>query len=126
MSKETEQLTRLAKRHYDFITIWTRRYHHMKARNEGRSTNKSNAQGKELMTKEEFMVWCKSKPHFIIFIVMYMEWVEDDFSLWSAPSIDRIDSEKGYSADNIQWLTFSDNCIKNNRDPQTMRGDFDE
>jgi len=115
-----------AKRRYDFITIWSRRYYHMTSRNQGRSTNKSGAQGKDMMTKDEFLAWCKSKPQFIIFLVMWQEWYEDDFSLWSAPSVDRIDSKKGYTVDNIQWLTFSDNCIKNNRDPQTMKGDFDE
>lgn len=104
-------------RHYSFTTIWTRRYAEMKSRTEGRSTNRSNSFGKELLSKDEFIAWATSQPHFLIFMVIYMDWVRSGFDIMLAPSIDRIDSKKGYTADNLQWLTFVENCEKNNYDP---------
>lgn len=104
-------------RHYNFMTIWTRRYADMKARVEGRSTNRSNSFGHELLPRAEFLKWCTTQPHFIVFMVIYMDWVRSDFNLMFAPSIDRIDSSRGYTADNMQWMTFVENCEKNNHDP---------
>lgn len=104
-------------RHYSFTTIWTRRYAEMKSRVEGRSTNRSHSFGKELLSKEDFIKWCTSEPHFIIFMVIYMDWVRSGFNLMFAPSVDRVNSKLGYTADNMQWLTFVENCEKNNIDP---------
>jgi hypothetical protein len=108
-------------RRYNFVRIWKRRYAHMTARAEGRSTNRSNAVGKELMTQEEFLAWCKQYDNLMMFVTLYMEWAENEFPLHLAPSVDRIESERGYVADNIQWLSFADNCEKNNRDPFTYK-----
>lgn len=104
---------------YNFLRIWGRRYAHMKARVEGRSTNRSNAGGKELMTKEEFFKWCKDFDNLDSFMSLWFDWANSGFKLWNAPSIDRIYSDKGYVIDNIQWLSFSANCEKNNRNPIT-------
>lgn len=110
-------------RRYSFPTIWTRRYAHMKSRVEGRSTNPSGAQGKELMSREDFFDWCKEKQNFNMFLTIYIEWAEEDFELWFAPTIDRIDSTKGYTADNIQWMGYGDNCSKGNKE---FNGDYYE
>lgn len=104
-------------RHYSFTTIWARRYAEMKSRVEGRSTNRSNSFGKELLSLAEFKEWCTSDPHFTIFLVIYMDWVRSGFNLMLTPSVDRVDSKLGYTADNMQWLTFVENCEKNNIDP---------
>lgn len=108
-------------RRYNFLNIWTRRYAHMKARHEGRSTTHSNSQGKGLMTREEFFQWCKDFKNLEIFLELYFDWAAGGYSRWTSPSIDRIDSAKGYTPDNIQWLTFAANCEKNNKDPITHR-----
>lgn len=106
-------------RRYDFVRIWQKRYAHMKARHEGRSTNHSGSAGKGLMTQEEFFVWCMDLDNLSVFLGLYYDWVHASFSLWHSPSIDRIDSSGGYTADNIQWLGFAENCKKNNKDPIT-------
>lgn len=108
-------------RHYDFLRIWGKRYAHMKARHEGRSTNRSNAMGKGLMSQEEFLVWCKDLENLSEFLNLYFIWASEDFNLYYSPSIDRIDPKGGYVAGNIQWMGFSDNCEKSNRDPLTYK-----
>lgn len=113
LAYETEQ------RRYNFVRMWGKRYAHMKARAEGRSTNKSHAADKELMSRDEFFEWCKKIENIDAFITLWFDWVESGFKLWCTPSVDRRDSNKGYTADNIQWMSFSDNCEKNNKNPIT-------
>lgn len=108
-------------RRYNFLRMWKKRYYHMKSRAEGRATNASHAQGKDLMTLEEFMEWCKLPENLMLFIGMWYEFAEADFPLWLSPSVDRIDPNLGYTADNIQWMTFSENCEKNHKDPITHK-----
>jgi len=105
----------LEQRRYNFVRIWGRRYNHMSLRAIGHTTNKSHATGKDIMTREEFMDWCKQKANFVPFMVMYLDWVASGFDLSLCPSIDRIDPDEGYIIGNIQWLTFSDNCEKNHK-----------
>ena len=109
----------LEQRRYNFVRIWGRRYNHMSLRAAGTTTNKSHAAGKEILSREEFMEWCKDKDNMDAFISMYFDWMQNDFALWYCPSIDRIDPEKGYTKDNIQWMVFSENCEKNHKDPIT-------
>ncbi len=45
----------------------------------------------------------------------YSVWKRSGFKNKFAPSIDRIDSKKGYTPENMQWLTFSVNCQKYNK-----------
>lgn len=87
----------------------------MTARQNGHSTNFSHSNGKEIMTQEEFIVWCKDFENLNVFLVIYFEWAEANFPLDLSPSIDRIDPKKGYIAENIQWLSFRDNCEKNHK-----------
>jgi hypothetical protein len=112
---ENQKLYDEEHRHYNFIRMWQRRYNHMKYRNLGITTNRSHAAGKDILTKEEFMEWCKAKHNLVQFIVMYLDWVSSGFELGLCPSIDRIDPDIGYTRENIQWMTFSDNCAKNHK-----------
>lgn len=102
-------------RHYSFLTIWTRRYADMKARTDGQPNKRSNSAGKELLSKEEFTKWCTAKPQFIMFMVIYMDWVASGFNPMLAPSVDRIDNSRGYTVDNMQWLTFAENMEKHDK-----------
>jgi len=111
LAYQTEQ------RRYNFIRIWQKRYAHMVARHEGRSTNSSGAQGNGICTKDEFFVWCKQIENLDTFVGIYYDWFNADFPLHLSPSIDRIDPSKGYTCDNLQWLSFEENCRKNNINP---------
>lgn len=73
------------------------------------------------MSRDDFFAWCKEYDNLLLFITLYMEWAEAGFPLWLSPSIDRIDPNLGYVAGNIQWLSFSDNCEKNHKDPITHK-----
>lgn len=102
---------------YNFIRIWQKRYAHMLARHEGRSTNSSGANGRGICTKEEFFVWCKAIENLDTFVALYYDWFQADFPLHLSPSIDRIDPKQGYFCDNLQCLSFEENCRKNDINP---------
>lgn len=110
-------------RRYNFLRIWCKRYYHMTARHNGNATHYSHSEGKGIMTKEEFFEWCKHPDQMAVFVGIYFDWMTADFPLGLSPSIDRIDSELGYVAGNIQWLTFDQNTEKNHKhvDPITKK-----
>ncbi len=102
-------------RHYSFTTIWTRRYADMKARTEGQHSKRTASYGKECLSKEEFIEWCTTNPNFIIFNVIYMDWARSGFDMMLSPSVDRINNDKGYTVDNMQWVTFVENMEKHDK-----------
>lgn len=104
-------------RRFNFIRIWQKRYAHMVARHEGNATTRSNAEGKGIMEREEFFEWCKDFENLNVFLAIYFDWAGNGFQRWDSPSIDRINPDLGYVAGNIQWLSYQDNCRKNNINP---------
>lgn len=114
-------------RRYNFVRIWQKRYAHMLARQRGVASHQSNgALGKDIMSYDEFFKWCKDFDNLNTFLALYFDWAEDGFPRWLSPSIDRIDSHHGYIAGNIQWMSFADNCEKNNKHPITHEEVRDE
>jgi hypothetical protein len=88
-------------------------YRNMKSRIEGVQWKKHHLyQGKDLLSKEEFYAWAESQPEFH---KLYDEWVDSDYQRKLAPSVDRIDSNKGYSIDNMEWVTHSENSRRGSR-----------
>ena len=57
-------------------------------------------------TKAQYSEWLLSQS---LFYVLFNEWQEANFDSYKKPSIDRIDSNLGYSLENIRLVTWQDN-----------------
>lgn len=64
----------------------------------------------DVVSKEEYMDMVMNSE---VYKKMFEEWSKSNFSYGMTPTIDRIDSKRNYSKDNIQFLSFSDNARKN-------------
>ena len=70
-------------------------------------------EGMNYLNWEEYESWWQT--NFVDFLECYYVWKQSDYKNKFAPSIDRIESKKGYTPENMQWLTFSINCSKYNK-----------
>ena len=85
-----------------------RMYRNMQSRITGVQTKKSHLYlGKELMSKDEFYSIAKNSDKLK---ALFTEWELSCYSRRLAPSIDRIDSSKGYTFDNVRFVQFHENC----------------
>lgn len=62
--------------------------------------------GKSLLTRDEFYKWAYNSSDFH---VLFMNWEESGYDRKWTPTVDRVDSNMGYSIDNMQWVTHSEN-----------------
>lgn len=84
-----------------------RSYRNMQSRVEGIQHLKAHLyQGKTLLSRDEFYEWSMFDPDFC---TLYVAWQESGYDRKLSPSVDRIDSTKGYVMGNIRWLTHSEN-----------------
>lgn len=79
----------------------------------------SNAYGKPYLTFPEFWSWYEDTKE--IFEAMFQDYKDSGFDKTLAPSIDRKDSDEGYHAGNMQWLTLADNSSKGNKSESEFR-----
>lgn len=86
------------------------RYAMIKERCEGRNRDCMRYKGKPYCTQEEWWQWCEKT--YSTFISLYHNWQDQGFQKKYAPSVDRIDNDGGYTPDNMQWLTHSENSRK--------------
>jgi len=83
-----------------------RLYRNMESRISGIQTAKYHLyKGLDILDKESFYKWAKS----IEFRSLFKLWEESQYDRKLTPSVDRIDSSKGYSIDNMEWVTHSEN-----------------
>lgn len=95
----------------DYKTLWNVRYHGMKTRVSGTSINKHRSSfGKELCSKKDFFHWCQKNIN--TFDILFANWKKFGYNRKFSPSIDRIKNNKGYTLDNIQWVTQQENSLK--------------
>lgn len=84
-----------------------RKYRNMKSRILGIQKKKFHLyEGKSLIEKELFYRWAESSPQFH---ALFEEWEKSGYDRKLSPSVDRIDSEKGYIMGNLEWITHSEN-----------------
>lgn len=95
---------------YDKRRILNHRYNSIRQRCEGRATRKYAVEGRVFLSKEEWgMFTSKTADQFN---KLHKEWIDSGFKRGKSPSIDRVDNSRGYTIDNIQWLTVSENNRK--------------
>lgn len=84
-----------------------RLYRNMKSRIDGVQKTKHHLYiGKFLLEKELFYIWANNSPEFF---KLYAEYVASGYDRKLAPSVDRVDSSNGYTLDNMEWVTMSEN-----------------
>ena len=105
---------------WDIRRIWNHRYIGIKQRALGRNGWNVNATGKGLISRKDFDEWCINSID--DFLKIWARWVKSDFKKSLAPSIDRIDNNKGYIKGNLQWLSKSDNIKKFHSEISTRKG----
>ena len=82
-----------------------RSYRNMKSRVEG-IQKQGSWTGKELLPKEEFYQWSLANPEYRR---LHAEYEASGYDRMLAPSPDRVDPERGYTVDNIRWVTHAEN-----------------
>jgi hypothetical protein len=96
-----------------------RMYRNMKSRTCGIQYLKSHLYlGLDLLDKQDFYQWANASAEFH---EMFAAWETSGHCRKLTPTVDRIDSSKGYEVGNMQWLTHSDNSKKGNRSRIAMR-----
>lgn len=84
-----------------------RTYRNMESRSKGIVKDKAHLyEGLDVLPRENFYEWSLSCKDFDC---LYNEWVSSGFNRKLSPSIDRIDTSKGYTLDNMRWVTHSEN-----------------
>lgn len=68
--------------------------------------------GKSILEKETFYNWSLQNSSFH---TLFEDWEKHDFMLKKTPSINRINSDIGYELDNLEWISFSENCKRTKR-----------
>ena len=63
-------------------------------------------QNKSLLEKIDFYNWAINS---IDFHILFQNWENNNYNRKLTPSVDRVNSSKGYSLDNIEWVTHSEN-----------------
>lgn len=87
-----------------------RTYGHMQKRTKKGDCNHPELYlGKYLLPRERFYQWARRSSRYK---KLFNTWKNAGFPLLLTPTIDRKNSNRGYHVDNIQWLTFKDNCAK--------------
>jgi hypothetical protein len=82
-------------------------YRNMKSRVTGIQKLKAHLYvGLPIISKEEFYAWSKIN---LQFLSLFKQWEASGYSRLLTPSIDRIDSSKGYEIENMRGLTHSEN-----------------
>jgi len=109
-SKEEFKKSRLesySKYEKTFNGYLMRKYRNMKSRITGIQKKKYHLyEGLEILPVEEFYMWSLSHPDYEC---LFNKYKESGFEQKLAPSVDRIDSKKGYVMGNMRWITHSEN-----------------
>jgi len=89
-----------------------RGYRNMKSRITGVQKSKHHLYaGKELMAKEDYYALARGSE---VFMSLFKAWEDSGYDRKLTPSLDRVDSSKGYVDGNLEWVTHSENSRRGN------------
>lgn len=74
-----------------------------------KSRNIKNGYGELDFSLDDFKKWSDETENFHR---LFRIWCFDDYNKKSKPSVDRINPKKGYTFENMQWLSWSENYYK--------------
>jgi hypothetical protein len=90
-----------------------RTYRNMQSRVTGVLQKKRHLyEGLPILSREAFYAWAEASPEFHR---LYDGWVASGYSCGKSPSVDRIDTARGYVLGNMRWLTHSENSSLSSR-----------
>lgn len=94
-----------------------RAYRNMKSRISGVQKLKFHLyENKELLDKQEFYDWALGSAQFY---KLFGDYRASNFQRKLAPSVDRVDSSKGYHLENMEWVTMQENSRRGARSRYT-------
>lgn len=73
-----------------------------------------NYYGKDICTRDEFVSYFIKDKNFLR---QYKIWQDSGFLRYCSPSIDRVDNDNGYTLDNMQFISQSENGSKDKKIP---------
>jgi len=89
-----------------------RLYRNMQSRITGVQKQKYHLyEGKFLLSRQEFYDWAKNSSKFY---ELFESYKNANWDRKLAPSVDRVDSSKGYLIENMEWVTHSENSRRGN------------
>lgn len=90
-----------------------RKYRNMQSRVTGVQWRKFHLYGgKELLDRKEFYKWSFSSESLLL---LWNNWIKNNYERKLCPTVDRIDPKKGYTLDNMRWITHSENSSLSTR-----------
>ena len=94
-------------------------YRNMLSRITGVQKKKAHLyEGKCLLPKSEFYEWAMRSPEFHR---LFADWERSGYQRKLAPSVDRIFSSMGYSLENMEWVTHSENSRRGSASRHSKR-----
>ena len=96
----------------NFNYMFLHRYSSILAKTQGRAVRHYSVEGKRICSKLKFMNWCYSEDVMKKFVKLHNNWKINNYCRKLCPSIDRINNNKGYMVNNLQWITQQQNSSK--------------
>ena len=84
-----------------------RKYRNMQSRVTGIQKSKAHLyKNKSLLSRKDFYEWAIKQDNFH---KLWSIWVNSKYDRKLCPTVNRIDSSKGYDISNMEWITHSEN-----------------
>jgi hypothetical protein len=114
MSTKDREKIRLSnlRSHRSLTGVITKVYCSMRNRVKGDPNNKKTLyyKGLPILSKPDFVLWSRGSASNLI--PLRETWVKSGYLKDLVPSINRIDPSKGYTIDNMEWITWKENRSK--------------